>query len=330
MNANARNAAPSFPGFADVWTPVALSSEVTDTPFPVVVAGTRVVLFRDAKGIVAALLDRCPHRGVALSLGRVNDGCIECPFHGWRLDRFGSVAHVPWNPDAKVSKLGGVALPTRERAGQIFLYTGLAPESEPLVSDKLEDPRVRVSGTRVEWACHWTRAMENMLDWAHLPFVHRKTIGKALAPRSSGRLDIHWEETPYGATSHIEVDGKPEAGRLEMRWPNQMNLFIPIPGRSLVLAVACVPRGERSTTMLLFMARSFLKSPLLDPLFNRKNIEIAEEDRAIVESSDPGEVPPAALEQSVRTDALTLHFRKRYDRELRAASERRSLMAAEA
>lgn len=312
----------AFAGFRDVWTAVAMSDEVTSSPFPVVVAGTRVVLFRDAEGVVAALLDRCPHRGVALSLGKVRDGCIECPFHGWRLDRSGGVARVPWNPDAKLAKLHGVAFPTRERGGQIFLYTGLDPKREPFVAEGFESPRVRVCGARVEWKCHWTRAMENMLDWAHLPFVHRKTIGKALAPRASGRMDVRWSETDYGATSHIEVDGKPEKGRLDLVWPNQMNLFIPIPGRTLTLAVSCVPRTEHTTTMLLGVGRSFLRSPLLDGLFHRKNLEIAEEDRAIVESSDPGEVPRAVDEQSVRTDGLTLHFRKRYDRELRVAVER--------
>lgn len=308
---------PTFPGFANVWTPVAVSSEVRDAPFPVTLAGTKLVVFRGADGAPAALVDRCPHRGVALSLGRVRDGCIECPFHGWRLDGHGSVVRVPWNPDAKLASLGSTALPTRERAGQIWVHTGLSPAEDPLVSDALEQPGVRVTGVRVEWAAHWTRAMENMLDWAHLPFVHRKTIGKSLAARAGGRMEVKWEPRPWGATSSIEIDGVAEPGSLDMRWPNQMNLFIPIPGRTLIMAVACIPKSEHATTMLLVMARSFMKSPLLDGIFHRKNLEIAEEDRAIVESSDPSEVPRAKDEQSVRTDGLTLHFRKRYDKELR-------------
>ena len=37
--------------------------------------------------------DRCPHRGTRLSLGRVCDGQIECPYHGWRFDGAGRCAH---------------------------------------------------------------------------------------------------------------------------------------------------------------------------------------------------------------------------------------------
>jgi len=310
---------PTFPGFENVWTPVALSSEVRSAPLPVVIAGTRVVLFRGPAGAIAALVDRCPHRGVALSLGRVVDGCIECPFHGWRLDVAGNVAHVPLNPDAKLGSLGGVALPTRERAGQIWMFTGLEPTGEPAISERLEAPDVRVTGVRAEWGAHWTRAMENMLDWAHLPFVHRRTIGKSLVSRVHERMEVKWETTPWGASSHIELDGKPEPGSLDMRWPNQMNLFIPVPERTLIMAVACVPKTETTTTMLLVMARSFMRSPLFDGLFHRKNLQIALEDKAIVESSSPSEIPRAQDEQSVRTDGFTLHFRKRYDRELRSS-----------
>ncbi|MER5617797.1 Rieske (2Fe-2S) protein [Streptomyces sp. NPDC002215] len=29
----------------------------------------------------------CPHRGVALRLGQVRDGALECPYHGWLFER---------------------------------------------------------------------------------------------------------------------------------------------------------------------------------------------------------------------------------------------------
>jgi phenylpropionate dioxygenase-like ring-hydroxylating dioxygenase large terminal subunit len=75
-----------FEGFANVWTPVLLASDLkVGRPVGVQVAGTPIVLFRGKEGKPAALVDRCPHRGVALSLGSVKDGVIECPFHGWQL-----------------------------------------------------------------------------------------------------------------------------------------------------------------------------------------------------------------------------------------------------
>jgi phenylpropionate dioxygenase-like ring-hydroxylating dioxygenase large terminal subunit len=50
-------------------------------PLRIVVAGEPVVLFRGKDGAIGALIDRGPHRGAALSAGRVDDDrCIECPF----------------------------------------------------------------------------------------------------------------------------------------------------------------------------------------------------------------------------------------------------------
>jgi len=47
-----------------------------------------------------------------------------------------------------------------------------------------------------------------------------------------------------------------------------------------------------------------------DPLFVRANARIAHEDKAIVESARPAQVPPAAKEKSVAGDAQALAFRK--------------------
>lgn len=310
-----------FDDFAHVWTPVALARALRPgKPLSIRVAGERLVLFRGASGEPAALLDRCPHRGVALSLGRVQDGCITCPFHGWRFDAQGQACDVPWNPDAKRERLGATAIPAREAGGHVWIYTALADRTHALPALEVAEPfqraGVHVSGFAIEWETHWTRAMENMLDWPHLPFVHGGTIGHGMQRRSDSRMDIHWEERPWGAHSHISVDGEPQPGSLDLRWPNVMNLVIPVPRRTLVLQVACVPVDERHTRLILADARDFLRSPLFDPVFRWMNRRVSSEDRAIVESSDPPEVPPPAHERSVRTDGFPLYFRKRYRDEL--------------
>jgi phenylpropionate dioxygenase-like ring-hydroxylating dioxygenase large terminal subunit len=58
-----------FPGFARVWTPVLPSRRVNRSPVGIRVAGEKVVLFRAPDGGFGALVVRCPHRGVELSLG---------------------------------------------------------------------------------------------------------------------------------------------------------------------------------------------------------------------------------------------------------------------
>jgi phenylpropionate dioxygenase-like ring-hydroxylating dioxygenase large terminal subunit len=313
-----------FDNFANVWTIVGLARDLkAGRPLALRIAGERVVFFRDESGKAAALIDRCPHRGAALSLGKICDGRIECPFHGWRFDRAGANCGVPWNPDAKLDRLGAIALPSREIAGLLWLYTGFEPEDEPRVTETLAAPGVALCAQSAVWRVHWTRVMENMLDMPHLPFVHRKTIGRDLQQLVGGRMDLGWEELPYGGRITKTVDGVERPGVLDYRFPNAMELFIDPPGRRLRLMVACIPEEERQTRLLLLTMRDFARTPLLDPAFRWMNRRIADEDRAIVESSLPNEVPPPAQEHSVRTDAPTLAFRRLYLKNLKGSSARR-------
>jgi len=222
--------------------------------------------------------------------------------------------HVPWNPDAKLANLHADAVPARELGGQIWIYTttNAAADGEPAVNEYFAAPGVRVCGTAVEWRAHWTRAMENMLDWPHLAFVHRASIGRELVKLRAGRMDVDREEHPWGVRSRVTLDGAARPGILDYRWPNQMNLHITLLGRKVLLTVACVPIDSQRTRMLLSIVRPFFTSRLFDGLFNYSNRRIAKEDQAIVESSSPAEIADAHDEKSVRTDALTLRFRKDY------------------
>ncbi len=311
-----------FTDFANVWTPVGLARDLKPgRPLGRRIAGERVVLFRDGAGKACALIDRCPHRGVALSLGRMVNGEIECPFHGWRFDGEGRNCGVPWNPDAKREHLGAAALPLREIAGLLWLHTGFAPQAEPYVSDTLSAPDIVLCAQSAIWSAHWTRVMENMLDMPHLPFVHRRTIGKGLRRLvAGGRMDIDLEERPYGAHMTNKIDGSARPGALDYRFPNVMELSIDPPGRLMRLMVACIPEDEGVTRLLLLTIRNFARSPVLDPLFRFMNGRIATEDRWIVESSLPREVPPPEEERSVRTDAPTLAFRRVYRQKLLGSS----------
>lgn len=102
---------PAFPDFANLWVALCPSEVVVrDKPTALTLAGERIVLFRDPDGLVRTLIDQCPHRGVALSLGSVERGVIACPFHGWQFDGAGRCLHVPWNPDAKRDHLSAVVV----------------------------------------------------------------------------------------------------------------------------------------------------------------------------------------------------------------------------
>jgi phenylpropionate dioxygenase-like ring-hydroxylating dioxygenase large terminal subunit len=311
-----------FSGFAHVWSPLVLTRKLGRRPLRLILAGEPIVVFRDHTGGIGALIDRCPHRGVALSLGKVgSDGCLECPFHGWRFDISGANRRAPLNPDAKLDLLSAVALPVREVGDMVWVYTapGVAAPSEPVAPEGLTAPGLSRTYLDREWDCHWTRAMENMLDSPHLPFVHRRSIGRSYRRRmtDTSSMEITWEETPFGGRSQALLDGDNNAAFLEFFRPNIMALVIPIPGRHLRIHALVSPTESGRTRLTVVGSRDFARSTLLDPLFSWMNGRIADEDRAVVESSGGEEAPPPGAEPSVRTDRATLQFRRYYHDVLR-------------
>lgn len=314
-----------FQGFANVWTPVVAAKRLGRKPLRIVVAGEPVVLFRGRANAIGALMDRCPHRGVALSLGRVgDDGCLECPFHGWRFATSGENRFVPLNPDAKRDLLGATALPARQLGDLVWIYTAPGADApvEPVAPEGLTAPGLARTYVERDWKCHWTRAMENMLDSPHLPFVHRRTIGRAYRRlmTSQSSMEISWEETAAGGRARASLDGAENAAFLEFFRPNIMALVIPIPGRHLRIHALVVPAEDGRTRLTVAGSRDFARNPLLNPWFAWLNGVIADEDRAVVESSGRDEAPPPGAERSVRTDRATLQFRKYYYETLRPSS----------
>ncbi|HEY3599255.1 MAG TPA: nitrite reductase small subunit NirD [Paraburkholderia sp.] len=54
-----------------------------------------IAIFRTAQDNVFALLDRCPHKGGALSLGIVHGESVTCPLHAWNIDLASGAAKAP-------------------------------------------------------------------------------------------------------------------------------------------------------------------------------------------------------------------------------------------
>ncbi|WP_137122281.1 Rieske 2Fe-2S domain-containing protein [Segeticoccus rhizosphaerae] len=78
------------------WTDVCAETEVVQERGLLVHADGMPILLVRSEGRIAALADRCSHRGGPLHEGSVADGCVTCPWHGSRfLLRDGSVQHGP-------------------------------------------------------------------------------------------------------------------------------------------------------------------------------------------------------------------------------------------
>ena len=76
--------ATAFESQPQAWTRAAPEMAVDATPRRFVVGETPVVVWCDDDGL-RAVGARCPHRGAPMEEGAVDDGVIECPWHGSRF-----------------------------------------------------------------------------------------------------------------------------------------------------------------------------------------------------------------------------------------------------
>lgn len=168
-----RFTAPALP---DRWHVACLTSELRRRPLARTVLGTPMVVFRDASGAPAALVDRCPHRNVELSLGRCVDGRLECAYHGWCFDGSGRCVDVPGldevEADRPVRRVE--RFPVAERDGMVWVVpSGVQPESGPPHLDGVGEDDYRTIHFRLDMPGPYVAALENALDVPHTSFVHR-------------------------------------------------------------------------------------------------------------------------------------------------------------
>ncbi len=165
------------------WHPVALSDSVADAPVAATLMGERLVLWRDATGLVQAWADRCPHRGAQLSMGCVRHAAagsqLECPYHGWRFDGGGQVVRVPALPHfVPPATHRATVYQAVERHGLVWVRLAAEGDADPPVFAAEQEPGLRkVNCGPYDVATSAPRIVENFLDMAHFGFVHEGWLG---------------------------------------------------------------------------------------------------------------------------------------------------------
>jgi vanillate O-demethylase monooxygenase subunit len=162
------------------WYVAAWQEEITDQPLARRLGDEPVVLYRGHDGRAVALLDRCPHRGAALSLGEVTPDGLQCNYHGLVFARDGKCVVIP-NQDRIPSQACVKSFPLVEKDGMAWIWLGdpaLADESKivdyPYHNDGKTWPR-RNGMIRIEG--HYMLLIDNLMDLTHIGYMHKRTIG---------------------------------------------------------------------------------------------------------------------------------------------------------
>lgn len=289
------------------WYAILESNEIkTGKIIGVTRMGEKMVAWRNIRGELSVMSDKCPHRGVAFSAGKVIGDCIQCPFHGFEYDISGNCKLVPAiGRESQPPKALHVQIyPVQEAHGFVYIWWGEPRETYPPIPwfESIGEEMVYMT-LKDHWANHYARAIENQLDVVHLPFIHHNTIGRGLKTLVNGpiaREEKHWPGDHlinlwvYNEQDHGQKPKKaselPEPVRrpfLQFRFGNLWQNWI-ADGLRVVLAFA--PIDDENTMMYLRYYHT-VRFPVLRQLNGwlgcLANLVIERQDRRVVITQRP-------------------------------------------
>ena len=175
------------------WWPVALADEAREAPVALRLLNEELVLWRNAAGEPVLLTDRCPHRGARLSLGRIREGVLQCPYHGWRFGDDGRCVAIPAQPGFQPPASSSACRHRLVEAHGLLWADlhGAAPHGPPALAGLA--PRRLVYGP-YDTATSAPRAVENFLDTSHFAFVHEGWLGDVAHPEVPPYEVVHTDD----------------------------------------------------------------------------------------------------------------------------------------
>ena len=190
------------------WYVVASSAEIKNQPVAIELWYKKIVLFRDAQGKVKALDDRCPHRQVKLSDGKIVNSHLECAYHGWRFNAQGKCTFVPYlNEKQRLPNCQLKTYPVQELDGFIWLFAGDGnyQQIQPLGLPEWEHLNYIGSMTVIDCPSHFSYLIENLMDMYH-GHLHDNYQAWAQASLQEIKNDRQSVEALYEAQSYYRID----------------------------------------------------------------------------------------------------------------------------
>lgn len=174
------------------WYPMCNEADLElHKPTPVTLLGRNMVLFRDNSSEWNCLEDVCPHRLAPLSEGRVEEGMLQCAYHGWCFNGLGNCQKIPQIQDAsaeatalKSQRSCVKSFPVTVQCGLVWIWPEAVASETVHERPFIPKPLQEYFGAELE-AGRGTPSffvrdlpyghdilLENLLDPSHLPFSH--------------------------------------------------------------------------------------------------------------------------------------------------------------
>ena len=304
------------------WFPIAVASDLRDSPVQARLLDIDLVLFRSNGRLVVAR-DLCPHRGMLLSRGWVAEGQIICPYHGLHFDGDGRCTSIPSRPDARLSdRLSLTILPCLERHG--LVWSTLAGEKAQLPSFAAwdDDAFQKIVCSPIDIAGSSGRQLEGFLDVAHFAWAHTGTFGNRANPvvpeysveKTESGLRVHYlsNVSNYGPNQrHLAPPDFMWRRTFEVFPPFSARLVIDYPhGKQLWILKAACPVSARQTRLFCPIAQNYDPGASVEAI-REFNHRVFDEDRTLVENQKPEDLPlDFSSEISIPADRTSVAYRR--------------------
>jgi len=200
-----------FSPFPSGWFAVGLVDDIkADAIKTLHYFGRELIAFRNANHHICVFDAHCPHLGAHLGVGgKIENGCITCPFHSWQFNSQGQCIHIPYSDH--IPERGNIhAYPVIEWAGLVIVYFHLdnsAPAWTPDLPTFDTTQWTIYNSKRWSVRVHVQEIGENGLDMPHFKTVHSADIPQLM--RAEGvdeRFFIHVKPFPESVSAKY-LDG---------------------------------------------------------------------------------------------------------------------------
>lgn len=302
------------------WHPVATIEELRGAephPLAVTLLGRNLAIADLGDAGIGAVADRCLHRSTRLSVGWVDDGTFRCGYHGWRWDASGRCVEIPSMPDGPIPPRACIpAFDTQLAYGLVWVrLDGSADTSLPACPAWDDATMKAIPGLPYTWAVSAPRRVENAVDLAHFAWVHDGSLGRRDEPvppipriaRHGGELQFDFEPPK------MQADDAAMFGFPEYRMPIPLTVsigFVLADGARRNLWLCASPVDDETSRTFWLVSRDDHIDDDDTPFMDFQDL-VLPEDFPLVTNQDPPAFPmDQTFELSVRTDRVSIEYRR--------------------